>query len=268
MSSLSPKNIVHLLKKQLLEQRRFYLLSLLGVFVLLVIVNGAFYYFVDNMDKNKYSFFSILASNLVFIIAVSLVASASFYELHHPKGSITYLQLPVTFTERIVVNLLIAFVLMPLLLLGVLYGTDWLFTTIYNIRNVPRYHNPPLQPGLFYSKNFTLVDYTLLTLFLSSIYFAGSVFFKKLNFVLTTVVAGLFLTFIMCLNVLPALNGIVSLPVILSLSTRIIENGLSGWDSQFEQKSYIFLRGFRIFMWCIPLLLTLAVYYRLKEKEV
>jgi hypothetical protein len=268
MSFISLKNIVHLLKKQLLEQRRFYLLSLLGIFVSVVIFNLAFYYFVSEMDRNKYSFFSILVSNFGFIIACTLVAAASFYELHNPKNSITYLQLPVTFPERLLSNILIAFVLMPVLMLAVFYGTDWLFTTIYNTRNVPRFHNPKLVPGLYHAKMFSLADYTLLTLLLTSIYFAGSVFFKKLNWILTTVTAGLFITFLVCLNVLPAMNGIVSVPFILALSNKIITNGLSGWDSQFQRSGYELLRVFRIFLWCLPLLLTLAVYYRLKEKEV
>jgi hypothetical protein len=268
MPFISLKNIVHLLKKQLLEQRRFYLLSLLGIFVSVVIFNMAFYYFVDEMDRNKYNFFSILVSNFGFIIACTLVAAASFYELHNEKNSITYLQLPVTFPERLLSNIIIAFVLMPVLMLAVFYGTDWLFTTIYNTRNVPRFHNPKLVPGLYFAKMFSLADYTLLTLLLTSIYFAGSAFFKKLNWVLTTVTAGLFITLTVCMVVLPAINGYVALPFILSLSQQVIENGLTGWDKQFDKSGYVLLTGFRYFLWCTPLLLTLAVYYRLKEKEV
>jgi hypothetical protein len=262
------KTVAHLLKKQLLEQRRFYMLSLLGLLVSLVIFNLAFYYFVDNMDKEKYAFFSILVNNFGFIIVTTLISAACFYELHHPKNSIGYLQLPVTFPERIIANLIIAFVLMPLLFLGVIYGTDWLFTTIYNTRHLPRYMSPPLKPGLLFVRNFTWIDFTLLSLLLNSIYFAGAAFFKKLNWVLTTVVAGLFITFIVCLNVLPAINGIVSMPFILALSNQVIQNGLSGWDTQFSHNSYVFMSGFRILLWCLPLLLTLAVYYRLKEKQV
>jgi hypothetical protein len=268
MSFISLKNTVHLLKKQLLEQRRFYLLSLLGIFVSVLIFNMAFYYFVDDMDRNKYNLFSILVSNFGFIIACTLVAAASFYELHNEKNSITYLQLPVTFPERLLSNIIIAFVLMPVLMLAVFYGTDWLFTTIYNIRNVPRFHNPKLVPGLYFARMFNLADYTLLTLLFTSIYFTGSVFFKKLNWVLTTVTAGLFITLIVCMNVLPAMNGHVALPFILSLSHQVIENGLTGWDKQFDKPGYVLLTGFRYFLWCMPLLLTLAVYYRLKEKEV
>jgi MFS family permease len=268
MSFISLKNIVHLLKKQLLEQRRFYLLSLLGIFVTVVIFNMAFYYFTDEMNRGKYTFFTIMVSNFGFIIASSLVAAASFYELHNPKSSITYLQLPVTFPERILSNIIIAFVLIPILMLAVFYGTDWLFTTIYNTRNLPRFQNPKLVPGLYFSTMFNLADYTLLTLLLTSIYFAGSVFFKKLNWVLTTVSAGLFITLIVCMNVLPAINGHVVLPFILSLSHKVIENGLTGWDKQFDRSGYVLLTGFRYFLWCTPLLLTLAVYYRLKEKEV
>jgi hypothetical protein len=262
------KSVTHLLKKQLLEQRRFYLLSLLGLLVSLIIFNLAFYYFVDEMNKGKYNIFSILVSNFGFIIVTGLISAASFYELHNPKNSITYLQLPVTFTERIVANVLIAFVLMPLLLLGVLYGVDWLFTTIYNARHLPRYMNPPLQPGLYFARGFSWVDYTLLTLLFNSIYFAGAAFFKKLNWVLTTVTVGLFLTLLVCLNVLPAFNGIIALPFILALSKQVVQNGLSGWDSQFTQGAYVLLSGFRIFLWCLPVLLVLAVYYRLKEKQV
>lgn len=262
------KSVTHLLKKQLLEQRRFYLLSLLGLLVSLIIFNLAFYYFVDEMNKSKYNFFSILVSNFGFVIVTGLISAACFYELHNPKSSITYLQLPVTFAERIAANIIIAFVLMPLLLLGVIYGVDWLFTTIYNARHLPRYMNPPLKPGLFFARGFNWVDYTLLTLLFNSIYFAGAAFFKKLNWVLTTVVVGLFITFLVCLNVLPALNGIVAMPFILALSKQIIQNGLTGWDTQFSYSAYVFMSGFRIFMWGIPLLLTVAVYYRLKEKQV
>jgi hypothetical protein len=262
------KSVTDLLKKQLLEQRRFYMLSFLGLFVGLVIFNLAFYYFVDIMDKGKYSAFSILVNNFSFIIVTTLISAACFYELHHPKNSIGYLQLPVTFPERIIANLIIAFVLMPLLLLGVIYGTDWLFTTIYNARHLPRYMNPPLKPGLYFARSFTWIDYGLLTLLLNTIYFAGAAFFKKLNWVLTTVVAGLFITIMLCLNVLPALNGIVSMPFILALSNQMIQNGLSGWENQFTHNSYVFLSYFRIFLWCLPFLLTLAVYYRLKEKQV
>jgi hypothetical protein len=268
MSFISLKNIVHLLKKQLLEQRRFYLMSLLGIFVTLVLFNMAFYYFVTDMDRSKYSAFSILTGNFGFIIACTLVAAASFYELHNPKNGITYLQLPVTFPERLLTNILIAFVLMPLLMLAVFYGTDWLFTTIYNTRNVPRFKTPPLVPGLYFARMFNVADYTLMTLLLTSIYFTGSVFFKRLNWVLTTVLAGLFITFLVCLNVLPALNGVVSVPFILALSNKMIDNGLSGWDSQFTRSGYELLRILRIFFWCLPVLFTLAVYYRLKEKEV
>ncbi len=268
MSFISLKNITHLLKKQLLEQRRFYLLSLLGIFVSVVIFNLAFYYFIDEMNREKYALFTMLVSNFGFIIATSLVAAASFYELHNPKNSISYLQLPVTFHERILSNIIIAFALMPVLMLAVFYGADWLFTTIYNTRNVPRFHNPRLVPGFFFAKMFSMADYTLLTLLLTSIYFAGSVFFKKLNWVLTTVTAGLFIALIVCMNVLPAINGHVVLPFILSLSHQVIENGLSGWDKQFDKSGYVLLTGFRYFLWCTPLLLTLAVYYRLKEKEV
>lgn len=262
------KSVTNLLNKQLLEQRRFYLLSLLGLLVGLIMFNLAFYYFVDDMNKGKYSFFSILVSNMGFIIVTSLISAACFYELHNPKSSITYLQLPVTFAERILVNIIVAFVLMPLLMLGVIYGVDWLFTTIYNARHLPRYTNPPLQPGLFFARNFTWVDYSLLTLLLNSIYFAGAAFFKKLNWVLTTVIVGLFITLMVCLNVLPAFNGIVALPFILALSKQVIQNGLNGWDAQFTQGGYVLLSGFRIFLWCLPVLLVLAVYYRLKEKQV
>lgn len=262
------KTINNLLKKQLLEQRRFYLLSLLGLLVSLITFNLVFYYFVDNMDKGKYNFFSILVNNFGFIIITGLISAACFYELHNPKSSITYLQLPVTFPERIITNILIAFLLMPLLFLGVIYGVDWLFTTIYNARHLPRYMSPGLKPGLYFARNFTWVDYTLLTLLFNSIYFAGAAFFKRLNWVLTTVVAGLFFTFLVCLNVLPSLNGIVATPFILALSKQVLNNGLSRWDIQFNYNSYVFLSGFRIFLWCVPLLLTAAVYYRLKEKQV
>lgn len=268
MIAISIKRVTHLLKKQLLEQRRFYLLSLLGLLVGLIIFNMAFYYFVDEMNKSKYSLFSILVSNFGFVIVTGLISAASFYELHNPKSSITYLQLPVTFAERIVTNILIAFVLMPLLFLGVLYGVDWLFTTIYNTRHLPRYMNPPLKPGFFFAGGFNWVDYTLLTLLFNSIYFAGAAFFKKLNWVLTTVIVGLFITVLVCLNVLPALNGIVALPFILALSKQVIQNGLDGWDTQFTHGAYVLLSGFRIFLWCLPIMLVLAVYYRLKEKQV
>jgi hypothetical protein len=262
------QSVVHLLKKQLLEQRRFYLLSLLGLFVCLVILNMAFYYFVDIMDNNKFTAFSALAYNFGFIIVTTIISAASFYELHNPKNSITYLQLPVTFPERIIANIIIAFVIMPLLLFGVIYGVDWLFTTIYNARHLPRYMNPPLEPGMVFVDNFSWVDYTMLTLLLNGIYFAGAAFFKKLNWVLTTVVVGLFITCITCLNVLPAINGIVSLPYILALSNQIIQEGLNGLDGQFTRGGYEILRGFRVFLWYLPLLLTLAVFYRLKEKQV
>jgi hypothetical protein len=258
----------HLLKKQLLEQRRFYLLALLGLLVTLIIANGAFYYFVTDMNKGKYIIFSILVYDIGFIIATTIISAASFYELHHPKNSITYLQLPVTFPERIVTNLLIAFVLMPLLMLGVLYGTDWLFTTVYNTRNVPRYMNPPLQPGLLFFKDFSWVDFTLLTLLLNSIYFAGAAFFKRLNWVLTTVVAGLFITLLITLNVIPAFYGPVPLPFVLSLSNGIIESGMADPDDQFTRQGYLLLKGLRVFLWAMPLLLVWAVYYRLKEKQV
>lgn len=268
MMPIRIKSVTHLLKKQLLEQRRFYLLSLLGLLVSLIIFNLAFYYFVDNMDKGKYNFFSILVSNFGFIIVTGLISAACFYELHNPKSSITYLQLPVTFAERIAANIIIAFVLMPLLLMGVLYGVDWLFTTIYNTRHLPRYMSPALKPGLYFARNFTWVDYTLLTLLFNSIYFTGAAFFKKLNWVLTTVIVGLFITLLVCLNVLPAFNGIVAIPFILALSKQVIQNGLNGWDTQFTEGAYVLLSGLRIFFWCLPVLLVLAVYYRLKEKQV
>jgi len=268
MMPVRTKSIGNLLKKQLLEQRRFYLLSMLGLFVGLVICNLAFYYFVTDMSKAKYSIFTFLVSNFGFIIVTTLISAASFYELHHPKNSVSYLQLPVTFAERIIVNLIIAFVIMPLLMLGIVYGTDWLFTTIYNARHVPRYLTPPLKPGLYFMGDFNRMDFLLLTLLFNSIYFAGAAFFKKLNWVLTTIVAGLFITVAVCLNVLPSLSGTVSLPFILSLSQRIVENGATGLDGQFTTSGYALLQGFRVFLWCLPLLLTLAVYYRLKEKQV
>jgi hypothetical protein len=260
--------IGHLLKKQLLEQQRFYLLSLLGLLVSLVLLNGAFYYFVDEMNKSKYIVFCLIAYNLGFIVAITIVAAASFYELHHPKSSITYLQLPVTFGERILANAIVSFLLMPLLLLGVIYGTDWLFTAIYNARNVPRYLSPPLRPGLVFATNFNWADYTLIALLLNSIYFAGAVFFKKLNWVLTTIVAGLFITLLILINVLPSFSGTVSMPFVLALSNNIVESGIHSTDDQFLPQGYMLLRGLRVFFWCLPFLFMAAVYYRLKEKQV
>jgi hypothetical protein len=259
--------IGHLLKKQLLEQRRFYLLALLGLLVALVVFNGAFYYFVTEMNKSKYALFSLLVYNLGFIICTTLISAAAFYELHHPKNSIAYLQLPVTAPERIVANLFIAFVLMPLLMLGVIYCVDWLFTTVYNTRNVPRYRNPPLRPGLFFARDFSWVDFTLLTFLLNSIYFAGAVFFNKLHWVLTTVVAGLFITLLVTINVVPAFYGPVPLPFVLSLSNGILESGISQPNDQFTPQGYQLLKGLRVFLWAMPLLLLGAVYYRLKERQ-
>jgi hypothetical protein len=270
MPFLRLKNIVLLFKKQLLEQRKFYGLSLLALFVALCVINMLFYYFSHDVSENRFEMFSVIVCNFGFLIAATFVTAGSFYETHNHKSSITYLQLPVTNTERVLVNLLFAFILMPLLILGVVYGTDWLFTTVHNARHLPRYHMPHLKPGLHFAPPFTRTDFTLLFLVLNGIYFAGAAWFKKLNWVLTTVTGVLFIVMLVFVNIIPAMGNkpVGVLPMILSLSNFVISNGEAGLDTDFPAAGYTFLRAMRAFLWCMPLILSAAAYFRLKEKQV
>jgi hypothetical protein len=263
------KKILLLLKKQLLEQRKFYLFSLVALFVALCIINMLFYYSTYDVSKIASQMFTIVVCNFGFLTAVTFITAGSFYEIHKHNSSITYLQLPVTYTERVAVNLIVSFVLMPLAVLAVIYGTDWLFITVYNARHVPRYHLPPLQPGLFFGTPFTRVDFALLFLVLNGIYFAGAAWFKRLNWLLTTITAVFFLILVVLINIMPSLKGQHDvIPVVLSLSNFAVSNGEAGLDKQFPVEGFTLLRAFRIFLWCMPLLLTVATYFRLKEKQV
>lgn len=258
-----------LLKKQLLELLKFYLLAPVVAFVLACIFNMVFFYFVDNINQFKYGMFSALLNNLGFIVATTVITAASFYEMHHPKNIIGYLQLPASAMEKVLSNIVIAFVIMPLVLAAVFYGASAIFTTVYNNIHLPRYGATQIIPGFLFGTLFTPWDYLLTLLFLNGIYLAGAARFKKLSWISTTVIAGIFITVLLCANILPAINGrLVALPSLLALSRNTIAEGLAQQDEQFSKGAYQFLLAFRWFLWATPLLFIAAAWYRLKERNV
>lgn len=261
-----------LFKKQWVELRKIYLGSIIMLAGILFVIysfnlitrNGG----VDN-DFNLLRLSTLSFRSVIFafagLIYLSFMAGNYFYRYHTAHTGIQELTLPVSLTEKITTAFLSALILNVLGFIVVFLGIDAMFVTalryLYNevdfelLRN--NYRDSFAEPagfqyyGTILDRKATMI-FSLAALVIPSVFLLGSIYFSKVSYIKTAIVA-------VCFFLL-----LVSAPALIR---SFLDKG------KISVIDYTDMRSFHETTYIIALLLAIgcfwvAIYYKLKEKEI
>jgi hypothetical protein len=252
----NPARFGKLFVKHTTEHYKGYLMAL-GVLIGVMVLGGSFLvYMIDApLDHSTQSGLFLV----ILLIAGTVYTSTIFADLGEKKKAITYLTLPATHFEKYLVAWLYSFLIFLLI-----YTLSFYLVALFllNIKHVPGqaegvinlFQKQPLQMCLIYA-------------FLHAIAFWGAIYFNKLHFIKTAFVFFIFLGLLILFNkvVLTAMTGrnMDAAPPFGSL--RFTDGGqqvdVSLPDARDNPTLAFLVVGLTLVIW-------IAAYYRLKEKQV
>lgn len=262
-----------------MENRQRYLLSL-GAIAGLLILWFVFFFMMNNgttVIREEFQFGTYMFS---LFVAGSLFASSLFAPLSSKGRGINYLSIPASHLEKLLVALLYGFVIFFICFTLVFYAVDWLILQITNpivASNWKEHYPTDVFTPEPVTNVFTVMDqrfdgtpafvFILMVYFsVQSVFLAGSVFFQKFSFI-KTVLAGLVIGFAYWL--------VMYIILISMLPDGGFRDELSGfWIRTDSGMAMVKVPHWMItacklfFVYCIPPLLWLAAWQRLKEKEI
>ena len=252
----NPVRFGKLFIKHTTEHYKSYLMAL-GVLVGVLVLGGSFLVYIIDAPLDRVAQSALFV--IILMLAGTVYTSTIFSDLGDKKKAIAYLTLPASHFEKWLVAWVYSF-----LAFLVIYTTSFYLVALFllNIKHVPGQaegvinllQKPHLQMVLIYA-------------FLHSIAFWGAVYFNKLHFIKTAFVLFVFMGLLILFNkiVLTAMTGrnVDMAPPFGTL--RFPESGrqvdISLPDAR-ENPILFFL------IVALTLILWVAAYYRLKEKQV
>jgi hypothetical protein len=251
-----------LFKKHTIEHSKTYALStavLFGVILLVLL----FFSMMNRWHLSEQEQIIVLIFSMSGF--GSIFGSMVFADLGDRSKAIPALMLPSSHFEKFLVGLLYSYFIFLVVYVASFYLADFIVLSIGNSdmdedKMINIFQTTGRRPIL------TFMSFTLFHAFV----FWGSVFFKKLHFVKTTIV------FFLCLGLLSLINGLV-LNMYFAAQTRfsagmpftgiyIIDpnNTYGGWNIQAADKFDTY--GLTVFV-IVVLLFWTTTYFKLKEKE-
>jgi hypothetical protein len=247
---LNPKRLLSLFKIEFFNNRKIYLLSNGIVAVLFLFFNTFF------THNSRYSgeFYSMI--NVSLLIGI-ILTSSTFAGLHENDRAVQYFLLPASVEEKLIVKLLFT---------SVVYfcTTSVFFVMALFVSGIIRSGISGIPDILFNPFNFSIIKVLSGYIFFHSIYFLGSLLFKKNSLIKTTLS---FIAFSIGVLVLLRISIFG-----LSASFQIISFGIMNFFNEFNKLSYDSGNGFKfilkISVYLIPVALYLMSYFKLKSIEV
>ncbi|GAB2974973.1 hypothetical protein GCM10027049_06800 [Mucilaginibacter puniceus] len=209
------------------------------------------------------------AQIMLFVFTISgfgsIFGSMMFADLGDRSKVIPALMLPSSHFEKFLVGLLYSYFIFLIVYLASFYLADYIVVSLGDqspeeSKMINVFETTGRKPAIAF------MSFTLFHAFV----FWGSVFFKKLHFVKTTIV------FFLCLGVLALLNGLV-LNMFFAAHTRFsaampftpiyiydLNSTYGGWNIQASDKFDTY--GLTVFVFVVLLFWT-TTYFKLKEKE-
>ncbi len=252
-----------LIRRQAVENYKFYLLGMVVVAGLLLVIYGALY---RQGLRNDDEFQSIL---FLFSLCLSgsVFTSLLVRDLHVKTTAIWYLMLPVSALERIVGVLFYCILIFIPIHLLVFYAIDMSFVALFNSR-LPEF--PPAHVLDLVEKQKYAFFYTLF-LILQAATLVGSLYFEKYSYVKTTAAVFAFVVILFYANSL-IISAFTTDEVTGSLPFSNFQTVAGeGFDRQWTNvklpeawDALVLLAG----KYLLTPFLWVVAYFRLREKEV
>ena len=252
----NPVRFGKLFVKHTTEHYKSYLMAL-GVLIGVMVLGGSFLVYMIDAPLDRVAQSALFV--IILLLAGTIYTSTIFSDLGDKKKAIAYLTLPASHFEKWLVAWVYSFVAFI-----VIYTTSFYLVALFllNIKHVPGQaegvinllQKPHLQIVLIYA-------------FLHSIAFWGAIRFNKLHFIKTAFVLFVFMGVLILFNkiVLTAMIGrnVDAAPPFGTLrfpdSGRQVDIGLPDAN---QNSHLLFL------IVALTLMIWIAAYYRLKEKQV
>ncbi len=241
--------------KHTVEHYKSYLMSLI-VLMGFMVLGGSFVVYMIQIPVNKSFQAAIFIPILLF--AGTFFTSTVFAGIGDKKSAVSALTLPASHLEKYLVAWLYSFVIFLVVFVTVFWAAVMLAVNIQ--------HLPGNQPDFFDVFDRHILEVYILYAFLHAVALFGAIFFEKLHFIKTGFVFFiLFATIIfvnkIALNILLGRN--IGVPVPFG-NVRFIENGRI-MDINFNNMPDPYIV---YLISVLALMLWVASYYRLKEKQV
>ncbi|HOV12783.1 MAG TPA: hypothetical protein PK771_00700 [Spirochaetota bacterium] len=242
----NPKRFFNLCKLELFNNRKIYLLK--DIIIVAVFFNMTLFSNLMNSSQDPFDFFII---NLFVGI---IITSLTFGIIHNKESGITYLMIPCSMEEKFLVKFLFTTVLYFLSAIISIFIASLISETVRMIffKTVFNFFNP-IERGIF--------NVLLTYIYFHSIFFFGSIIFKKNNFLMTVLsLAILFFGFMIIMSIL-AVN-------VFSIVFTNLKNPFE-ITNFFNTNSNIIFQIFKIiFLYLIPPVLYVLSYLKFKKIEL
>jgi hypothetical protein len=244
---------IMLFKKHTIEHYKSYAMSLLVLMGVLLLGIGYISYMQDGPIEVP---IQIAGFGITLLLSGTIFTSTIFADMGEKSGAIASLTLPASQLEKFLVAWIYTYIIFQLVFTGAFYLIMMLFL---NVRHAGSPHN--LLFNLF-DPNLK-VAFVVFTV-LHSIAFYGAIFFKKLNFIKTGFVFFLTLVIIVIAN-----KVFVELLVGRDIIRAIPFAQLVYMDNKtLSFVGHPFVPGTAYALIGLAVILWVAAYYRLKEKQV
>ena len=252
----NPVRFGKLFVKHTSEHYKGYLMAL-GVLIGVMVLGGSFLvYMIDApLDRGTQSILFLM----ILLLAGTIFTSTIFADLGDKKKAITYLTLPASHFEKYLVAWLYSF-----LFFLVIYAVSFYLVALFllNVRHVPGQ-----AEGVINLLQKRHLQMALIYAFLHAIAFWGAVYFNKLHFVKTAFVFFIFMGLLILFNQI-MLGTMIGRKVDAAPPFGNLRFPDSGRQVDITLPDAIDNPMLTLLVVGLTLLIWIAAYYRLKEKQV
>lgn len=256
------------------ENKVFFFLPLLliGISLMLIVFNALF----DKRIGISVESFQIIISSFGFFILITIYSLKSFSDFHKTQKGFMLATLPASTFEKFLYGVLTSTIVFGVLYIISFFVSAFLiseYNTLVNAQSSGyRYYNNPLflstlsldfRNEFIYCNPFRPFSLIKTVLTISAIYMAGSIFFRKLGFIFTTIITILFIY--ISINIAAMFLSTTGSAAFGTASEIII---LPYWKQNhfLADRSYL-VHISEAVMFVSIALVWFATYNRLKEKE-
>lgn len=261
-NSFSFHRLSLLIRKQWIENRRFYGLATIASTVLMAI---SFILFWLLIQHSHYREEQTIAIYFVGLFLIGCLFSSNAYQVLGEKEKGQYLlSLPATHAEKLVTTILFTTVLFVLLYSGIFLLVKALAVAFI------KYKGWEYQPMNLRPQGRQAISYLFLGFFaVQALFLLGSVYFRKYAFVMT-IIFGVAFSALYIYLLVKTVEAFMPLNFHWE-GNRVVENNLPGDNSIYHVYTFgtfaeKFFMGFIKWIWA-PVF-WLATWFRLKEKEI
>ncbi len=256
------------------ENRIFFFqpLFIIGIAVILIVFNALF----DNRSGVTIETFQLFIAFLSFFFFITIRSIKSFSDFHKQNKGFMLATLPASTFEKFLYSFLNSTIIFGVFYIISFFASAFIISE-YNIlvnaqvSGYKFYTNPlflntlstDFRDEIIYCNPFKPFSLIKMVLAVSAVFMAGSVFFRKLGFIFTTIITILFIYF--SINIIALFlnstgyNALGTASELIMLPFAKQTNYLSG-------KNYLVYIS-EIAMFCSIIIVWFASYTRLKEKE-